>query len=201
MIGIIDYGMGNLKSICNALEILSIDYIISKDKEELKRCEKLILPGVGAFNDAMSNLKFYSLDKFIKEEIKKGKFILGICLGMQLLFSKSYEGKEEEGLNILKGEIISLDKEKVRVPHIGWNSIEINKEDEVIKNITKQTYMYYVHSFYASDYDEEDLVLWSNYNGVKIPGLVRRGNIIGAQFHPEKSSKDGLMILKNFSLL
>ncbi|MGL6185228.1 MAG: imidazole glycerol phosphate synthase subunit HisH [Clostridium chrysemydis] len=199
MIGVVDYGMGNLKSIANALDFLKIDYIISRNIEELESCDRYILPGVGAFKDAIEYIKDNSLDSFLINMTKINKPLLGICLGMQLLFEKSYEGGETLGLGLILGKVIKLDREMVRVPHIGWNSIDKNKDDFLVKEIKNKTFMYYVHSFYAIDYDINDLILYSHYGDIKIPGLIRKGNIIGAQFHPEKSGEDGLKILKAFN--
>lgn len=198
MIGIIDYGMGNLKSVSNALDSLNIKNIISDNKEILKSCKKLILPGVGAFNDAMKNLKKNNLDKFILEEVENGKELLGICLGMQLLFEEGYEGEKMKGLGLLKGKIIKMSGEGRRVPHIGWNNGKKYKKDKLLKGIKDESYFYYVHSYIASDYLKEELLIGADYNGILIPGLFRKKNIIGAQFHPEKSGEVGLKLLKNF---
>lgn len=199
MIGIIDYGMGNLKSVSNALDSLKIKNIISDDKEILKSCKKLILPGVGAFNDAMKNLKKNNLDKFILEEVENGKELLGICLGMQLLFEEGYEGEKMNGLGLLKGKIVKMNGEGRRVPHIGWNNGQYYKKDKLLKGIKEESYFYYVHSYITSDYLKEDLIIGADYNGILIPGLFRKKNIIGAQFHPEKSGEVGLKLLGNFS--
>lgn len=199
MIGIIDYGMGNLKSVSNALDSLNIKNIISDDKEILKSCKKLILPGVGAFNDAMKNLKKNNLDKFILEEVENGKELLGICLGMQLLFEEGYEGEKMNGLGLLKGKIVKMNGEGRRVPHIGWNNGQHYKKDKLLKGIKEESYFYYVHSYIASDYLKEDLLIGADYNGILIPGLFRNKNIIGAQFHPEKSGEVGLKLIGNFS--
>ena len=199
MIGIIDYGMGNLKSVSNALDSLKIKNIISDDKEILKSCKKLILPGVGAFNDAMKNLKKNNLDKFILEEVENGKELLGICLGMQLLFEEGYEGEKMNGLGLLKGKIVKMNGEGRRVPHIGWNNGQYYKKDKLLKGIKEESYFYYVHSYITSNYLKEDLIIGADYNGILIPGLFRKKNIIGAQFHPEKSGEVGLKLLGNFS--
>lgn len=199
MIVIIDYGMGNLKSVYNGLKVLGIECKISSSVEEIRAAKALILPGVGAFKDAMDNLCKNSLDKVIKEECEKGKYLLGICLGMQMLFERGYESEEREGLGLLKGDIVKMEpKEDVKIPHMGWNSLEFNKPDKIINGLTENSFVYYVHSFYAKGYNSEDLIVYSNYGGLTIPGIVKRGNIIGAQFHPEKSGDIGLEILKNF---
>lgn len=204
MIVIIDYGMGNLKSVRNALNYLGIENKISDDYDEIRKADALILPGVGAFPDAMDTIEKLGLDKVIKEETEKGKYLLGICLGMQLLFEKGYEGLERTGLGLIKGNIVKMkdDREKnVKIPHIGWNNLKYNRKDILFKNIDEGKYVYYVHSYFAQSYNKEDLVAYSEYGENKIPGIVRRNNIIGAQFHPEKSGTVGLDILKNFGEL
>ncbi|CUQ06708.1 imidazole glycerol phosphate synthase subunit HisH [Clostridium baratii] len=198
MIGIIDYGMGNLKSICNALESINEEYLISAYKYDLRKCSGLILPGVGSFKEGMFNLRKDGLYSVVKEVKKTGKPLLGICLGMQLLFEKGYEGEETKGIGLLKGKVIKMNEEEFRVPNIGWNSLNINKDDDLIKGLKEESHMYYVHSYYADEYNEEDLVASSDYYGLNIPGIVRRGNIIGVQFHPEKSGEEGIKLLKNF---
>ncbi|GAA0859291.1 imidazole glycerol phosphate synthase subunit HisH [Clostridium baratii] len=198
MIGIIDYGMGNLKSICNALESINEEYLISAYKYDLRKCSGLILPGVGSFKEGMFNLRKDGLYSVVKEVAETGKPLLGICLGMQLLFEKGYEGEETKGIGLLKGKVIKMDEEKFRVPNIGWNSLNINKDDDLVKGLKEESYMYYVHSYYADEYNEEDLVASSDYYGLNIPGIVRRDNIIGVQFHPEKSGEEGIKFLKNF---
>ena len=199
MIVIIDYGMGNLKSVYNGLKVLGIECKISSSVEDIRAAKALILPGVGAFKDAMDNLCKNSLDKVIKEECEKGKFLLGICLGMQMLFERGYESEEREGLALLKGNIIKIEpKEEVKIPHMGWNSLDFKQRDEIIKGLTVDSFVYYVHSFYVKEYNPENLIASSKYGGLVIPGLVRRGNIMGTQFHPEKSGDIGLKILKNF---
>ncbi|MBT9831194.1 imidazole glycerol phosphate synthase subunit HisH [Clostridium baratii] len=198
MIGIIDYGMGNLKSICNALESINEEYLISAYKYDLRKCSGLILPGVGSFKEGMFNLRKDGLYSVVKEVAETGKPLLGICLGMQLLFEKGYEGEETKGIGLLKGKVIKMDEEKFRVPNIGWNSLNINKDDDLVKGLKEESHMYYVHSYYADEYNEEDLVASSDYYGLNIPGIVRRDNIIGVQFHPEKSGEEGIKFLKNF---
>lgn len=204
MIVIIDYGMGNLKSVRNALNYLGIENKISDDYDEIRKADALILPGVGAFPDAMDTIEKLGLDKVIKEETEKGKYLLGICLGMQLLFEKGYEGLERTGLGLIKGNIVKMkdDREKnVKIPHIGWNNLKYNRKDILFKNIDEGKYVYYVHSYFAQSYNNEDLVAYSEYGENKIPGIIRKNNIIGAQFHPEKSGTVGLDILKNFGEL
>ncbi len=201
MIAIIDYGMGNLKSVYNALVKIGCECKITADKDEIRKADKLILPGVGAFKDCMDNLRKADLVDLIREEAAIGKPLLGICLGMQVLFEKGYEGEETEGLGLLKGNVTLMVDPDVKIPHIGWNNLEKNREDDMLKGIDKDPFVYYVHSYRASDYNDEDLVGYSCYGSLKIPGLVRKNNVIGAQFHPEKSGEDGLKMLKNFKEL
>lgn len=204
MIVIIDYGMGNLKSVSNALNFLGLENKISSKEEDMVNADALILPGVGAFPDAMETIEKKNLDKVIKSEVKKGKYLLGICLGMQMLFDKGYEGVEKNGLGLIKGNIVKMkdDRENnIKIPHIGWNNLKYNKKDEIFKDIEEGKYVYYVHSYFAWDYNDEDLVAYSEYGENKIPGMVRHKNVFGAQFHPEKSGDVGLNILKNFGEL
>lgn len=197
MIAIIDYGMGNLKSVANALAQLGSDYIITNEAKHLHDADGLILPGVGAFPDCMENLHASGVIPILKEECAKGKPLLGICLGMQVLFEKSYEGRECTGLGLLQGEIIKMEDTNVKIPHIGWNKLEKQSEDPLLAGI-EEAFVYYVHSYCASHYQEEDLVAYSTYGSLRIPGAFRKGNIMATQFHPEKSGKDGLQILQNF---
>ncbi|MGG7178683.1 imidazole glycerol phosphate synthase subunit HisH [Clostridium paraputrificum] len=201
MIVIIDYGMGNLKSVFNALKKIECECKISSSIDDIRNADGLILPGVGAFKDCMDNLKKSGLPSVIKEEVSKGKPLLGICLGMQMLFEKGYEVEEREGLGLLKGEVVKMVDQKVKIPHIGWNNLEKNREDSLFDGLNDDAYVYYVHSYYAQGFRNEDLVGYSNYGTLKIPGLVRKDNVIGAQFHPEKSGEIGLNILKNFKEL
>ena len=204
MIVIIDYGMGNLKSVKNALNFLGLESKISSDEEEIRNADALILPGVGAFPDAMETIERLSLDKIIKEEVAKNKPLLGICLGMQLLFENGFEGLERKGLGLLKGNIVKMKNDKknnIKIPHIGWNNLIYNKKDELFNSIEEGKFVYYVHSYFAQGYNDEDLVAYSEYGENKIPGVVRCKNVMGAQFHPEKSGTVGLAILKNFGEL
>lgn len=199
MIAIIDYGMGNLKSVKNALDFLGIPSVVTKDKEVIKNSSAVILPGVGAFKQAMDNLKNDNLDIFIKDIAKEGKLILGICLGMQILFEEGFEGERCKGLGLIKGNIRKIHpKEKVKIPHMGWNKIVINNNDDIINGLYGDNFLYYVHSFMACEYMDENLIAYSNYGGVKVPGIVRKDNVIGMQFHPEKSGETGLNLLKKF---
>lgn len=199
MIAIIDYGMGNLKSVKNALDFLGILSVVTKDKEVIRNSSAVILPGVGAFKQAMDNLKDDNLDIFIKDLANEGKLILGICLGMQILFEEGFEGDRCHGLGLIKGNIRKIQpKEKVKIPHMGWNKIVINNNDDIISGLSGDNFLYYVHSFMACEYMDENLIAYSNYGGVKVPGIVRKDNVIGMQFHPEKSGETGLNLLKKF---
>ena len=204
MIVIIDYGMGNLSSVKNALDFLGLESKISSDEGEIRNSKALILPGVGAFPDAMDTIERLSLDKIIREEVAKNKPLLGICLGMQLLFKNGFEGLERKGLGLLKGSIVKMKADKknnIKIPHIGWNNLIYNKKDELFNSIEEGKFVYYVHSYFVQDYNDDDLVAYSEYGENKIPGVVRCKNVMGAQFHPEKSGTVGLDILKNFGEL
>jgi len=204
MIVIIDYGMGNLSSVKNALDFLGLESKISSDEGEIRNSKALILPGVGAFPDAMDTIERLSLDKIIREEVAKNKPLLGICLGMQLLFKNGFEGLERKGLGLLKGSIVKMKADKknnIKIPHIGWNNLIYSKKDELFNSIEEGKFVYYVHSYFVQDYNDDDLVAYSEYGENKIPGVVRCKNVMGAQFHPEKSGTVGLDILKNFGEL
>lgn len=195
MIAIIDYGVGNIKNVYKAFTNLGLDVVVTPDKELINKSSAIILPGVGAFKDAVDNLKKYDLVDCIKENVGRGKLIFGICLGMQLLFDKSYEDGEWDGLGLLGGEIVRF-SEKLKVPHMGWNRLIKAKDDEIGRNIKEGEYVYFVHSYYLKPSNKEDVIFWTDY-GVKVPAIVRKNNIIGMQFHPEKSGKTGLKLLSN----
>jgi len=203
MIAIIDYGCGNLYSLQCSLNFLNLESVITSDPEVIKKADKIILPGVGAFGDAVKLLKSSGLDEVVKTEAANGKYILGICLGMQLLFEKSFEYGEHQGLGLVKGEVCPLSKDiksDLKIPHMGWNSLNIKDLNDPIFKYTKQgDYVYYVHSFYAKNCNEA-LLASSEYE-VTVPGLVKNKNVYGAQFHPEKSGDVGLNLLKAFAEL
>lgn len=201
MIAIIDYGMGNLHSVYNALKKIDCECMITNKKEDLEKADGLILPGVGAFYDCMENLKKSGLIETIKKECANKKPLLGICLGMQVLFEKGYEVKECDGLGLLKGNIALMKDASVKIPHIGWNRLEKNHKDEIIDRFDYSPFVYFVHSYCAKDYDDEDLIAYANYGNLKIPAYVRKENVLGMQYHPEKSGEDGLFILKQFKEL
>tara|TARA_Y100000817_G_scaffold288984_1_gene258617 strand:- start:840 stop:1427 length:588 start_codon:yes stop_codon:yes gene_type:complete len=190
MIGIIDYGVGNIGSIRNGLEFLKIPYVISHKTKDLSSCQGIILPGVGAFESAIKKLKSYDLVDFIKDYSQKNKKLLGICLGMQLLLEKSYEGGEHKGLCLIEGSVEKI-KNSPRKIHIGWNKVESKN------NTFKSGYGYFVHS-YKCVLKNQKLVLGETFYGEKITAVFNYNNILGIQFHPEKSQTYGLSILKNF---
>ncbi len=196
MIAIIDYGVGNLKSVSKALEKLGFEIIITNDLEEIKDSKAIILPGVGAFKDAMEQLRKHNLVDCIRDCAKSGKPILGICLGMQMLFDKSFEDGQWEGLGLLKGEIVPLDN-GLKIPHMGWNQLIPGTPDAIGQGLDVESYVYFVHSYYLKPQNPEDVVFWTEY-GIKVPAVVRKDNILGMQFHPEKSGKTGMKLLENF---
>lgn len=195
MIVIIDYGVGNLASVKNALDKLGLNCKISSDTKIIQKAAALILPGVGAAGQGMKNLKKLGLDKIIIEEIKKGKPFLGICLGMQLLFEKSDEG-DAKCLNILKGSVKKFKKMK-KVPQIGWNQINIQQKINLFKNINDDSYFYFVNSFYCLPKDKKVIAGLTNY-GETFASIVVKKNVVGVQFHPERSGKIGFQLLENF---
>ncbi len=198
MIGIIDYDAGNIKSVEKAMEYLGQEAIVSRNPEILLKADKVILPGVGSFGQAMENLHKYSLVPVIKEIVKKGTPFLGICLGLQLLFESSEESPGVEGLGILKGKILRIPPSQgLKIPHMGWNSLELKHEGRLFKGIPEHTYVYFVHSYYLKA-QEEELVKASTWYSTEIHASVEQGNVFACQFHPEKSSHYGLKILENF---
>lgn len=198
MIAIIDYDAGNLKSVEKALEYLGEDCKITRDVGEIASAEKVILPGVGAFKDAMEKLERYHLVDVIKEVAKKGTPFLGICLGLQLLFESSEEGPGVSGLGLLPGKIVAFPKkEGYKIPHMGWNSLEIAPEATLFQGIEKGSYVYFVHSYYLEAAEPSDVVATTEYI-TTVHASVQRDNIFACQFHPEKSGDVGLQILKNF---
>lgn len=200
MICIIDYGVGNLFSLTSSLKFIGADSVVSSDPEVIKRAYKIILPGVGAFEDARRKLSASGLDKLVIEEARRGKKLLGICLGMQMLFEKSYEYGEHEGLSLLSGSIVPMKDTlpgDVKIPHMGWNSLHIVKEHPIFKYVKENDFVYFVHSFYATGCD--DSLLATTEYSKEITAAVAKDNICGAQFHPEKSGEVGLSILRAFN--
>lgn len=199
MIAIIDYDAGNLKSVEKALKFLGEESYITRDRREILSADKVILPGVGAFGEAMEHLKRFELDKVIHEAADRQTPFLGICLGLQLLFEGSEESSGVEGLNILKGKILKIpDAPGLKIPHIGWNSLHLQNQGRLFQGIPEGTFAYFVHSFYLKA-ETEDIVKASTEYGVNIHASVEQGNVFACQFHPEKSSSMGLKILQNFA--
>lgn len=199
MIAIIDYDAGNLKSVEKALKYIGEEAVITRDKEEILQADKVILPGVGSFGDAMNNLHQFGLVDIIKEVVKKGTPFLGICLGLQLLFERSDECPGAEGLGILKGEILRIPAcPGLKIPHMGWNSIQIKPSARLFKGVEEELYVYFVHSYYLKAADRDVVAATTEYSTL-IDASVESGNVFACQFHPEKSSKVGLQILKNFA--
>ena len=207
MIAVIDYGVGNFFSLLSSLNYVGLDTKLTNNIEEIKNAKGIILPGVGAFRDAIGNLEKYGLKETLINEAKKGKPFLGICLGMQMLFEKSYEYGEYEGLGLINRTVEEIKKyipenSDLKIPHMGWNSLMINnrfKNDKILKDVNNNEYVYYVHSYFAKT-DMKNIVAYSEY-GTKIPGIVKNENVYGMQFHPEKSGDTGLKLLKNWGEL
>ena len=200
MIAVIDYGVGNLFSLTSSLSMIGADTCITSDEEMIRLADKILLPGVGAFEDAKKKLADTGLDKVIIEEVKKGKKILGICLGMQMLFERSFEYGEHEGLGLLRGSVVGMQGRipaELKIPHIGWNSLRIKKSHPIFKYINEGDFVYFVHSFYATDC--EDSLLASTEYGIPMTAAVALDNVAGTQFHPEKSGEVGLSILRAFA--
>ncbi|HJD47930.1 MAG TPA: imidazole glycerol phosphate synthase subunit HisH [Candidatus Mediterraneibacter norfolkensis] len=198
MIAIIDYDAGNIKSVEKALDFLGQDVVITGEPEKILKADKVILPGVGAFGDAMANLRRTGLDEVIRQAAGRGTPFLGICLGLQLLFERSDEAPGVEGLGILKGEILRIpDKEGLKIPHMGWNSLYLENNGRLFRGVKEGAYVYFVHSYYLKA-AEESIVKASTEYSVHIHASVEKDNIFACQFHPEKSSDVGISILKNF---
>ena len=200
MIAVIDYGVGNLFSLVSSLKAVGAEAVVTSDEKEIRDADKILLPGVGAFEDAKAKLSSLGLDKVIIDEVKRGKKILGICLGMQMLFEKSYEYGEYDGLGLLRGSVVSMEgkiPKELRIPHIGWNGLKIKKKHPIFKYTRDNDFVYFVHSYYASDC-EQSLLASCEY-GSEITAAVALDNVAGTQFHPEKSGEVGLSILKAFA--
>ncbi len=197
MVGIIDYGVGNLFSLCSSFKAIGQEAFVSGDPAELAKADRLVLPGVGAFEDAAKKLRSSGLDSFVRQQAAAEKPLLGICLCMQMLFEKSYEYGEHDGLGLLKGSVVPMEGKlpaDLKIPHMGWNALEV-KQGRLLQAVDGQ-YVYFVHSFYA-DGCEESLSAVTEY-GIPITAAVEQGNIYGCQFHPEKSGNVGLSILRAF---
>jgi len=204
MVGIIDYGMGNIFSIQNACKYVDLKYEISFNSDNLSKYDALILPGVGAYGDAIKKLEYDGFSKALSDFKNSGKYILGICLGMQLFVTKSYEFGENNGLNFINGECIKFPKEwngnKILTPQISWNklNIQIDNRNEIFEGLKQNEFMYFVHSYYVNNIDKKIITSITNYEGIEYCSSFKSENIFGLQFHPEKSGKYGLKIYENF---
>lgn len=198
MIAIIDYDAGNIKSVEKAMHFLGQEAEVTRDAGKILKADKVILPGVGSFGDAMGKIRQYGLEEVIHEAVEKKTPFLGICLGLQLLFDRSDESPGIKGLGILKGEILKIpDKEGLKIPHMGWNSLDFPREGRLFKGVPKESYVYFVHSYYLKAKEENIVTAVADYSTC-IHASVEKENVFACQFHPEKSSDTGLMILKNF---
>lgn len=198
MVAIIDYDAGNIKSVEKALHYLGEEAVITRDRYTILGADRVILPGVGAFGDAMEKLRTYELDKVIQEVVAQNTPFLGICLGLQLLFESSEESEGVEGLGILKGKVVRLPEESdLKIPHIGWNSLKYPNPGRLFAGIGEDSYVYFVHSYYLQAKDPSIVTATTEY-GTLIHASVEQGNVFACQFHPEKSSEVGMQILKNF---
>lgn len=205
-ITIIDYGCGNILNLIRAIKFIGYDVEVTHDHKKIVKSSHIILPGVGAFGNAMKQLEKYGLPNTILEYVKLNKPLLGICLGMQILFTKSYEFGVHKGLNLIEGEVIKISNEKnkeIKIPHIGWNTIYPSNDqkewkNKIVKNSSMEKNFYFVHSYICITKDSNLTIASCDYSGITIPAIVSNNNIFGCQFHPEKSSEEGLNILKNF---
>ena len=199
MIAIIDYGAGNLQSVKKAFDFIGAESVITDNPEIINACDRILLPGVGSFGDAMDSMAKNGLVETVKQNALSGKPFLGICLGLQLLFEESEESPGVKGLGIFKGKIKKFSPDMgLKIPHIGWNSLEIKQKDTLFKNVPEDAYVYFVHSYYLHAEDENDIATITNY-GIDFHSAVGKNNIFATQFHPEKSGDVGLQILKNFA--
>lgn len=198
MIAIIDYGVGNLFSLCSSFAFIGADAVVTGDPEVIANADRILLPGVGAFEDAAKKLRESGLDKVIYSEVEKGKPLLGICLGMQMLFEESHEYGVHKGLGLIPGKIMPLEPVvgDLKIPHIGWNALSFKKESKLYKYINEGDHVYFVHSYYGADC-EESVSATAEY-GIEVTASVERDNVYGTQFHPEKSGEVGLNILRAF---
>ena len=199
MIAIIDYGAGNLQSVKKAFDFIGAESVITDNPEIINACDRILLPGVGSFGDAMDSMAKSGLVDTVKQNALSGKPFLGICLGLQLLFEESEESPGVKGLGIFKGKIKKFSSDMgLKIPHIGWNSLEIKQKDGIFKNIPDNSYVYFVHSYYLQAEDKNDIATVTNY-GISFHSAVGKNNIFATQFHPEKSGDVGLQILRNFA--
>ncbi len=199
MIAVIDYGVGNLFSLTQSLHAIGQEVCVTADADEIAKADRIILPGVGAFADAIAKLKETKLDEVVRNEVAKGKPLMGICLGMQLLFEKSLEFGEYEGLGLLKGTVRSMEgviPRDLKIPHIGWNALLVKQQHPLLSSVSEGDCVYFVHTYYATDC-EDSLIANTEY-GAQLTAMVAKKNVMGCQFHPEKSGKVGLSILRSF---
>ena len=197
MIAIVDYGAGNLHSVKNALNFIGAESVITGDASVINDADKVILPGVGAFGDAMARLAESGLTNAVKQAVADGKPFLGICLGLHMLFEESEESKGAKGLGIFKGKIVKIPDTGLKIPHMGWNSISVRKDSRILKNIGDEPYVYFVHSYYIKPEDETIVSAYTEY-GARLGIAIEKDNVFATQFHPEKSGDVGMTILKNF---
>ena len=199
MIAIIDYGVGNLFSVCSSFKKIGAEAVVTSDKRVIENADRILLPGVGAFRDAAFKLQETGMGEIVKQQVRNGKYVMGICLGMQLLFDKSYEYGEYEGLGLIKGNVTPLKgyvEEQLKVPHIGWNTLKFEKEHFLFKYIKEGQHAYFVHSYHATDC--QDSVIATTEYSKPVTASVAKENLLGCQFHPEKSGSVGLNILRAF---
>ena len=199
MIAIVDYGVGNLFSLCSSLEFIGARAVVTPNADDLRAADKIILPGVGAFADAAEKLRQSGLDSVIKEEAASGKPLMGICLGMQMLFERSHEYGIHEGLSLLRGEVVPMEgyiAPSLKIPHIGWNALHVCREHPLFRHVKENDCVYFVHSYFAEGCDDS-LIATAEY-GKELTAAVAKGNVMGCQFHPEKSGEVGLNILRGF---
>lgn len=200
MITIIDYGMGNLRSVAKALELYTDSVVISRNPDSISESDGIVLPGDGAFPQAMENLYKYNWIRPIKDYIAGDGFFLGICLGYQLLFSCSDEFSHTDGLDIIPGKVVRFSDKELKVPHMGWNQVKVQKDSPFLEGIEDFSYFYFIHSYYP-EIEDKDWIIGTSEYGVMFPCIVGKNNLIASQFHPEKSHRSGLKIIENFSKL
>lgn len=198
-IAIIDYGVGNLRSVEKAFTSQDIEAVVTSDVKILSKADKLVLPGVGAFKACMDGLKARGFDELVLESANAGKPIIGLCVGLQMMFDEGHEFGVHKGLGLMPGRVVRF-PEKLRVPHIGWNQVEFKKDHPIFNGLTSQTFFYFVHSYYVEARDESNVLGVTDY-GMRYASICGRDNIVGVQFHPEKSQTAGLKLLKNFAEL
>jgi len=195
MVGIIKYGAGNIYSVSSAIKFLGEKFVLVENPEIIDRVDFLILPGVGSFDSGIENLEKTRILEKLKYRLELGIPFLGICLGLQLLFNVSEEGKKE-GFGILKGEVVKFKNEEIKIPHMGWNKVKILKDNKIFEGIVNNSFFYFAHSYYIKT--QEDIIVGKTKYGIDFPSVIIKDNIVGVQFHPEKSGKMGLLFIKNF---